>query len=116
MYICKNCGNVFEELDSWTESHPYGEGYADEYWSGCPYCNSTSVDEAELCEICDEYESAEDMHDGVCDKCFQKARKDIAEAVAKLFTKSEFDRLPDEILDYFWEDIEKVYKRKEENK
>ena len=54
MYVCLECGEIFDEPDTWSEYHPYGEGYAEELWSGCPSCNGAYV-EAFKCDCCDEW-------------------------------------------------------------
>ena len=69
MFICKNCGEVFDEPKIYEEHHPYGMGYAIEEFAVCPYCNDTSITEAKQCENCGEwFDEIED--DGLCDECY----------------------------------------------
>ena len=67
MYICNNCGEVFEQADIVEERHPYGETYATENWYVCPYCGDTSFDEAQKCERCGVYVA--ELDEGLCDCC-----------------------------------------------
>ena len=71
MYICLDCGHVFDEPDTWNEHHPYGEGYATEAWSGCPRCKG-GYEEAVECNVCGEYFSKSDLTDGICDRCYEE--------------------------------------------
>ena len=53
MFVCTECGEVFEEPINWEETHgldtpPY------EQWSGCPVCRGCYV-EASKCDCCNEY-------------------------------------------------------------
>jgi hypothetical protein len=74
MYICENCGEVFEECDTHYEAHPYGDGYAHEAWSCCPYCRDTDVVEAHQCEACEEYFAS--LTDGIlCEKCYKESEE-----------------------------------------
>lgn len=68
MYICEDCGEVFEEPKTFYESHgldspPY------EQWSVCPNCSSTNYKEAHECSRCGEY--AANLEDGLCDICYE---------------------------------------------
>ena len=50
MFQCNDCGEVFDEdeliVHTWKESHPYGDGYADEEMSEClcPFCKSQDLE------------------------------------------------------------------------
>lgn len=68
MYICNNCGEVFEDCKIIEEHHPYGMGTATENWYVCPYCEDTSFSEAEQCEMCGEFVT--ELNDGLCDVCY----------------------------------------------
>ncbi len=68
MYICENCGAVFEDCKIIEEHHPYGMTSATEYWSACPVCGYTDIEEAKKCELCGEY--YEELKDGLCDCCY----------------------------------------------
>ena len=70
MYICNDCGAVFEEPKIIEEHHPYGMGYATEYWAVCSCCGDTDIQEAEECCRCGEYVA--ELHEGMCDICYDE--------------------------------------------
>jgi hypothetical protein len=74
MYICENCGEVFEEFGTYYEHHPYGNGYATEEWSCCPYCKDTDIVEAHECECCGEHFAT--LTDGLCYECYHEEEDD----------------------------------------
>jgi hypothetical protein len=53
MYICKECGHLFEEGEqkTYTEHHPYGMTTADEEFHVCPICGG-DYEEAKECAAC----------------------------------------------------------------
>ena len=69
MYICNECGEVFDEPKIIEEHHPYGMGYAVEEFAVCPYCDG-GFQEAEQCERCGEYVA--ELEDGLCDICYSE--------------------------------------------
>ncbi len=72
MYKCLDCGCVFDEPISWSESRG-------EYWgmpcseevSGCPYCKG-DYEEAYKCEECNEFFLEEELHSDLCEECVKK--------------------------------------------
>lgn len=54
MYICNNCGAVFESTVSIHEYHDKIDNQIEEY-HGCPYCKSDDICEAVQCSMCGEY-------------------------------------------------------------
>ena len=72
MYICEECEAVFEKPKIIEEHHPYGMTYATEYWAVCPHCESTDITEAQQCGMCDSY--VPELHDGLCDICYDDMR------------------------------------------
>lgn len=74
VYICKNCGEIFEEPKIVKESrgefwgHP---AFEDCYYSPCCGCD---YDEAIECNICGEWYSEDDLCMGVCSKCIDDYR------------------------------------------
>ena len=72
MYICCDCRETFDEPDTYCEQHPYGDTYAEEEFSCCPYCGSGNYDTAVECAECGEIISYEEMMDDVCPDCFHK--------------------------------------------
>ena len=69
MYICEDCGSVFDEPKIVYERHPYGMGYATEAFGICPHCKSSNFDTAKRCSRCDEYVA--ELHDELCDICYE---------------------------------------------
>lgn len=67
MYICNNCGAVFETPRTHEEHHPYGMTSATEIWAICPHCDDTDFSDAKQCEHCGEFVA--ELHDGLCDVC-----------------------------------------------
>ena len=53
MFVCTECGEVFDEPYYWKEGHGFDYGPF-EQWSGCPYCGG-SYAEAYKCDCCDEW-------------------------------------------------------------
>lgn len=53
MFVCTNCGHVFEDPEYWEERHGFDYGPF-ERWSGCPNCRGSYV-EAHRCDCCDEW-------------------------------------------------------------
>lgn len=77
MYICKDCGDTFDVAKSATEFQPYGNGYvAEPEHYVCPYCGG-EFEEAQQCEICGEYCTSSDIHNGVCSYCLEEEFDDI---------------------------------------
>ena len=68
MYICNNCGEVFETPDTYKEHHPYGMTTASEEWAVCPSCGDNDFSEAKQCMLCGEYVAEIDL--GLCDVCY----------------------------------------------
>lgn len=72
MWICNDCGAVFEkdENSTYNEYHSYGDGYAAETWSCCPDCKENDIEEAFLCPRCDEYVAESKLSDhNLCPVC-----------------------------------------------
>lgn len=72
MYICLDCGCIFENPRKYTETHgldspPYEE------WNGCPYCGGFYT-ETYRCDLCGKYIEDEyittDRGDIICDNCY----------------------------------------------
>lgn len=74
MFVCTECGCLFDEPYYWNEYHPYGEGYAKETWSGCPDCHGNYT-EAYPCDCCNEWIDSDYIKiDGnrYCEYCYTK--------------------------------------------
>lgn len=63
MYICKDCGEVFETTSYYVNNEYYG---AEERLACCPFCKG-SVVRAEQCQQCGEWVA--DTTSGLCPKC-----------------------------------------------
>jgi hypothetical protein len=53
MYVCCECGHVFEEPEHWEETHGLDYGPY-EHMSGCPHCGGGYA-EAHKCNCCDDW-------------------------------------------------------------
>ena len=53
MWVCTNCGHIFEEPDRWEERHGFDYGPFEKF-SGCPECGEPYV-EAHKCDECDKF-------------------------------------------------------------
>jgi len=109
MFICLKCGEVFLEPGTYREKHPYGDTYAEELFACCPEC-SGEITEASQCSQCGTYVPDHDINGSICEECMMDNKKCIAKAIANLFTKEEFNNLPDDIFDDIWENVENAYK------
>ena len=110
-FACNACGCVFDEDDILVveERHPYGESYAPEFFHCCPNCKECGIEEAEECSFCGEYHAPDNMYDGVCEECRKELKQRVAKAVFELFTKDEFDALPDDTFDDIWDDVSQLF-------
>ena len=106
MYICDECGLVFNEPARWTEDRtPYGgpaePGFQEEM-SGCPRCQGNYT-EAMLCPRCeDKYISTESRYP-FCDGC----QKDLVKELVDTFRPDEWDFLYDYTDCKSYEDLRK---------
>lgn len=73
MYICGDCGKLFEEPKGWSQNH--GEPHLTERWSGCPKCGG-GFDEAIRCSRCGKYFDAEETSHGYCEDCLKEVVSD----------------------------------------
>lgn len=76
MFVCLDCGEVFEEPVYWEETHGLDHGPY-EQWSGCPKCGEAYV-ETYLCDCCNEWITWDyiETDDGkrYCDNCYRAIR------------------------------------------
>ena len=74
MFVCINCGHLFDEPDYWEERHGLDYGPF-EQWSGCPNCGEAYV-EAHRCDCCDEYIDGPyiklESGERICENCYTK--------------------------------------------
>ena len=53
MFVCVECGHVFDQPDRWVERHGFDYGPYESF-SVCPKCRGSYV-EAHKCDCCDEW-------------------------------------------------------------
>lgn len=72
MYICLDCGHIFETSRKYIETHgldspPYEE------WNGCPRCGGVYI-ETFKCDLCGQYVEDEyittNKGDIICENCY----------------------------------------------
>ena len=72
MWICTDCGHIFEEPDHWEERHGFDYGPFEKF-SGCPECGEPYV-EAHKCDECDEWIRGEYIKTTsgkrICEHCY----------------------------------------------
>ena len=72
MFVCLECGRVFEEAIEWEENHGLDYGPY-EKWSGCPSCKGDYV-EAYPCDGCDDWITGQYVKlsngERFCENCF----------------------------------------------
>ena len=69
-YKCLDCGNIFEEGESWYEQHG-------ERLSGCPCCGG-GFEKTKQCKICcGEFLGDELLGGCVCDDCVEEYKRDL---------------------------------------
>jgi hypothetical protein len=72
MWVCVNCGHVFEEPACWDERHGFDHGPF-ERLSGCPRCFESYV-EAHRCDCCGEWITGSyiklESGERICDDCY----------------------------------------------
>lgn len=75
MYICDNCGAVFENTISIREHHNELDDETTEEYHGCPVCKNSSVLKAVQCDLCGEYVAYDyvKLKDGTiaCSDCYE---------------------------------------------
>ena len=73
-YKCNECGFEFDEAESYDER--VGEFWGQPAYEEeliCPHCKSSDIEDAEECEICGSWCSAEELYDngGICIACLE---------------------------------------------
>ena len=77
MYVCNDCGYVFENFDIIEENRG-------EYWGvsctetiyACPNCKG-SFSEAKQCKKCGYFEADNNLYEGICLKCIEECKNDF---------------------------------------
>ena len=71
MFICLDCGLVFEEPEHYVDTHGLDSPLY-EYWNGCPECGGAYT-ETYCCDACGEWIAGEYVEIGdqkYCENCF----------------------------------------------
>lgn len=99
MYICKDCGAVFEEPGIvYDDPSPAGVAlpsgsYA---YEECPDCGGDDFEEARHCDRCDEYYLGDKI---LCDSCMEELGIELREIKGRFhMTQDDFEQA---ICDYF---------------
>ena len=100
MYICGDCGKLFEEPKEWSQNH--GEPHLTERWSGCPHCGG-GFEEATECEKCGEYFEADSLYCGYCGDCFNELKNSVITYDNAFKYLVEKDLLIEFIYQYYYE-------------
>lgn len=59
MFVCRECGSLFEDPASYYEAHGFSDCRGEE-WSVCPCCGSPDYDVGVFCHSCGEFIPSED--------------------------------------------------------
>lgn len=98
MYICGDCGAVFEEPAELEET-TWAWGRPEEYiLSRCPRCGSSDFDEAVKCAVCEELFHKENTQMGdngevFCERCIGVIGRQAEKTLEAAFRASELDAL-----------------------
>ena len=93
MYICKDCGEIFEEpVVVKDDPSPDGVGLTSGYYvfESCPHCDSDNIEEAVQCVCCDEWMDGTDGSDILCDNCLAEI-KDTLDGIMADYNLSDDD-------------------------
>lgn len=71
MYICPDCGKLYDALPTTEDIQPYGEGGCVELHE-VPCSCGCYLEEAKQCAICDEWQVADELTEGVCEYCINR--------------------------------------------
>ena len=72
MWICTNCGHIFEEPRRWEERHGFDYGPFEKF-SGCPECGEPYV-KAHECDCCGKWIDGRyiklESGERICENCY----------------------------------------------
>ena len=93
MYVCNDCNNVFDEDALSIVTDNMGECFGNpsfKSYSVCPYCKSDDIQEAEKCELCEEWGHTE-SYDGehYCNECVEYIKKKFGDLITNNFDAKE---------------------------
>lgn len=89
MYICENCGEIFDE-PLYVEERPCSDFPETETWSYCPNCRDDDYEEAVKCKICGKYFPRYHC-DEFCKECQVKVKKAFNALIEENFSEAEIE-------------------------
>lgn len=95
MYICIECGNLFEEGEQRREREYMGECHgspAYEEYAVCPSCGG-EYDEAVRCAECNHYAPVSKMDEDLCSECAEKTNKEFQLVLLNCFSPAQREYL-----------------------
>lgn len=80
MFLCNDCGEVFDEPHEATIYHSEVDYQCEEYYCVCPSCGENDFDEVVQCEVCDDFIVKNEREkyiafsngDNVCNNCLHE--------------------------------------------
>ena len=98
MYVCNDCGELFEEPIERTDDlglpDEVRRGYVERY-GVCPYCESEDFVEARICDVCGEYGKLyTGAHINYCKSCYEHTLKRFTDLLSD-FSAEEKEILAD---------------------
>lgn len=88
MYICLECGHIFDTPRETTIRHTEFSGRSHKTIMECPACGSEEYEHAATCNKCGEYIGESQAAFGLCPDCEIKAEKRFNETLSE-FTPGE---------------------------
>lgn len=79
MYICLECGAVFEQPKRTIERFEHSRMTIKE----CPNCQSQALEKATTCDLCGAYISQEQARYGMCSQCEMETDADFKKSLSR---------------------------------
>lgn len=92
MYICEDCGVIFEEAEIKRHLERNGEEL-DPPSCHCPECGSEFYVELEECDVCGEQHPYYEVYDNVCEGCRAKIVEKLRKVLRREFSAAELDAI-----------------------
>jgi hypothetical protein len=93
LYICLDCGQVFNRPYVSRETHYEVDGNPTETFDLCPSCFSSDIEEADVCAICGVYIGESQAKYHLCPECEQAAEEKFKQVLKEGFTEEEIEFL-----------------------